>query len=692
MSRIHIRTMVLCLALAAAVFAAYSNHFQNQFHFDDSHTIVSNVYITKLSNIPQFFTNAAFFSMQPEGRTWRPIVSASLAIDYWLGRGLKPFYFHLSTFVWFLVQLVLMFFLFRRIMDAAEPHPANFWTALFATACFGLHPAMAETVNYVIQRGDLYNTLGVVASLLLFVAYPARRKSGLYLLPAVAAYLAKAPALIFPLILLAYVYLFEFGAGDPEASSRPGRLSAGLLALRATWLAFAVTAAAAILTAKMTASTYNPGAISASLYRITQPWVALHYFKSFFLPTELSADSDWTYVQPFSPQALAGYLFVAVLLAVAHYTSRKREWRPISFGILWFFLAILPTAMLPLADVTNDHRMFFPFVGLVLAVFWALRLALLRKPAWTRAAIAALVVVLALEAAATHQRNQVWRSEESLWRDVAEKSPRNGRGLMNYAAALLIRGDFTNGLPLLQRAAALNPLDFLPEMNLGVAYGGMKRDAEADQHFQRSIVLAPAFWEPHYYYGHWLESKGRLAEAQAELESAVQYNLLSFAARSLLMQVYEETGNNAALETLAQETLKLAGEDETARHFGMPTGQHPEQPVPPVQPAPPQSTTLTPAVAQAAAEDILRDATKDCRAEHYDDCLAKTRRVLELRPEYPEAYNVLAMAFIATGRGDDGIEALQHALRINPDYETAKKNLAWALEERKKVLAPTAKK
>ena len=682
--------MVLCLALAAAVLAAYANHFQNEFHFDDSHTIVSNIYIAKLRNIPRFFTNAALFSMQPEGRTWRPVLSTSLAIDYWLGNGLKPFYFHLSTFFWLLVQLVLMFFLFRRIMDAAAPDPSNIWTAFFATACYGLHPAGAETVNYVVQRADLYNTLGVVAGLLLFVAYPARRKSGLYLLPAVAAYLAKAPALIFPVILLAYVYLFEFGAGKPESPSRPGRLSAGLLSLRATWIAFAVTAAAAILTSKMTASTYSPGAVSASLYRITQPWVALHYFKSFFLPTGLSADSDWTYVQPFSPQALAGYLFVAVLLAVAHYTSRKRELRPISFGILWFFLALLPTAMFPLAEVANDHRMFFPFVGLVLAVFWALRLALLRKPAWTRAAIAALIVVLAVEAAGTHRRNQVWRSEESLWRDVVAKSPRNSRGLMNYAAVLMVRGDFTNGLPLLQRAAALSPLDFLPEMNLGVAYGGMKRDAEADRHFQRSIVLAPAFWEPHFYYGRWLESKGRLAEAKAELESALHYNQLSFAARSLLMQVYEETGNNTALEALAQDTLKVAGEDETARRFGVQPDQHPVQPVQsvPAQPSP----ALTPAGAKAASEDILKGATKDCRAGQYDDCLEKARRSLELRPEYPEAYNVLAMALIATGKGDDGIEALQHALRINPDYETAKKNLAWALEERRKALAPSAGK
>ena len=77
--------------------------------------------------------------------------------------------------VWFALQLVLMFLLFRRIMDLADPHPSNgnFWTALAAAACYGLHPANAETVNYIIQRADLYCTLGVVASLLWFAAKPA---------------------------------------------------------------------------------------------------------------------------------------------------------------------------------------------------------------------------------------------------------------------------------------------------------------------------------------------------------------------------------------------------------------------------------------------------------------------------------------------------------------------------------------
>src|SRR6185369_2730399 len=141
------------------------------FHFDDYHAITDNAFLTSLSNVPRFFGDAALSSTRPATATYRPVTVASFAIDYCLGHGFQPFWFHLSTFLWFAVQLVLMFFLFRRIflscgsMGLTDPSPWNEWTALAATACYGLHPANAETVNYIVQRADLYSTLGVVASL-----------------------------------------------------------------------------------------------------------------------------------------------------------------------------------------------------------------------------------------------------------------------------------------------------------------------------------------------------------------------------------------------------------------------------------------------------------------------------------------------------------------------------------------------
>jgi len=92
------------LILAGAFFLsmlvlAYSNHFDNGFYFDDIHTIVSNDYVTDISNVPEFFKDAATFSSLPANRAYRPMATTLNAFDYWLaGDELDPFYFHLDIF------------------------------------------------------------------------------------------------------------------------------------------------------------------------------------------------------------------------------------------------------------------------------------------------------------------------------------------------------------------------------------------------------------------------------------------------------------------------------------------------------------------------------------------------------------------------------------------------------------------
>src|SRR5439155_17529787 len=125
-----------------------------------------------LHNIGLFFTDTRTSSALPPNRVFRPLVTASLAVDYALAGGLNPTYFQASTFLWFVVQLVLMYVLFRRVCDLARPDPRNRWVALFAALLYGIHPAVAETVNYVIQRADVYSTLGIVGALALYASLP----------------------------------------------------------------------------------------------------------------------------------------------------------------------------------------------------------------------------------------------------------------------------------------------------------------------------------------------------------------------------------------------------------------------------------------------------------------------------------------------------------------------------------------
>ncbi len=144
------KTLTYLLLLIVAATITYSNHFNNDFHFDDSHTIQNNLFIQDIKNIPLFFKDGTTFSSLPQNQSYRPVVSASLAFDYWIGKGYDLFYFHLSSFILFLLQGVLMFFLIFKLFDSSYKNTWNFYIAAAATAWYMLHPVNAETINYII--------------------------------------------------------------------------------------------------------------------------------------------------------------------------------------------------------------------------------------------------------------------------------------------------------------------------------------------------------------------------------------------------------------------------------------------------------------------------------------------------------------------------------------------------------------
>src|ERR1043165_1947309 len=200
----NIKVFLLSIVLLLGILVTYSNHWHNDFHFDDAHTVQSNVYIQHLNNIPLFYKDPTTFSSMPSHCSYRPLVSTTLAIDYAMGKGLDPFWFHLDTFILFLLQGVLMFFMFLKMLDVVSNNTPNKYIALFATALYMLHPSLAETVNYIISRSDTLSTLFVVMSFVVYQYSAIARKYFLYLIPMLIGCLAKPTAIMFAPMLIVY--------------------------------------------------------------------------------------------------------------------------------------------------------------------------------------------------------------------------------------------------------------------------------------------------------------------------------------------------------------------------------------------------------------------------------------------------------------------------------------------------------
>lgn len=426
--------LTIALVMLAGLLATYWNHFDNSFHFDDFHTIKKNPYIRSLDNIPDFFTDyTRTQSTRPVVKTYRPLVTTANAISYSLGNRYKPFYFHLTIFIGFILQLILMFFLFKKILNLCFKYKWNSFIALFAVGLYAFHTANAETVNYIISRSDTYSTLFVVMGIGIWAWFPKHRKYGLYLIPALLGMLTKEQSAMFAPLLLFFILIVEqqMSINDIFRKNKQAILWKSVKKALPTLVIIFVITYIVVFTIRVP---HEPGYGHTALqYAITQPFVWLHYFISFIFPYKLSADPDMSVFRSATdPRMWAGFVFIVVYLWAIIKTSQKAEWRPVSFGLIWFGIALLPTSsFFPLGQVSNDHRMFFPFVGLTLSAASVFGLLLkryetfiLNSRKWKIIVIALPAIIIIAHAFGTNHRNEVWHSEKSLWKEAKKKTPK----------------------------------------------------------------------------------------------------------------------------------------------------------------------------------------------------------------------------------------------------------------------------
>ncbi|HTD99229.1 MAG TPA: tetratricopeptide repeat protein [Mucilaginibacter sp.] len=658
-----------------AVTAAYSNHFYNGFHFDDLHSIVENTAIRDLKNTPKFFTDGTTSSVLPQNQAYRPVVTTSLALDYKLGHGYNLFYFHLSTFILFLGQGLLMLLLFNKLLGLSSTNKNIGYVVLFAMAWYMLHPAIAETVNYIIARSDVQSTVAVLAGFALYLYSPFCRKTFIYLIPVAIGILAKPTAVMFAPLLFIYILLFEEKLSLFDIFKR-SNFKQLLNSILKSLPGFIICALFYLLVSKLTPKTWEAGGNSSMLYLITQPYVILHYFGTFFLPTGLSADSDWGVLTNIKDvRFFMGCLFILVMFGIAFYTSKSMLLRPISFGILWFFIALVPTSsIIPLAEVLNDHRMYFPFVGLVISVSWVIGLAVFKLTAGVKSlsvkqrALIVLPALVLLGACAygTHKRNIVWHSEENLWFNVTVKSPKNGRGLMNYGIIKVQDGKYAEAEMYLNKAAQLLPTYSFIYVNIGVLKEKMGDNINAESNYLQGIALGNNYPTHYFIYGQFLYHQARFIEAKVMLQQAIDLSSSYLEPRLILMRTHEILQEWDGLKELATSTLKIAPGNADAL-AALEDSQKKKS----------KAEVEAEKVALAPTAEKYLNLSLDYYQEgNYPQSIAAAGEAIKLKGNYADAYNNIGCAYNALNQFDKATEALTKALAIKPDYELAKNNLA----------------
>ncbi len=623
----------------------YWNHFENDFQFDDAHTIENNNAIRSLKNIPSFFVDAKTTSSVPANQVYRPGLTTLNAIDLWLGGEQYPIpkVFHRSIFICYVLLGVLLYFLFLKLFNESVEHKWNKYFALFGAAFFSMHAANAETVNYIIARSDSFSTLMIVLSLIIYLYKPSWRKKCIYLIPILIGFFVKEPTIMIAPLLLIYILLYVKTLPILKWFSING-IKEGVSAAFTLIPLFILAALLFMLSKSMISSTYTPGGASRYEYILSQPFVIVHYFNNFLIPLNLSADTDWMPIANiFDDRVLIGSLFIFSMVAIAMYCSTKKTLYPIAFGISWFFLALLPTSVVPLAEVLNDHRTFFPYIGLVIAVAWLVGLTAIRyqKSIEEKIQVKFLFFILPIllisgHAYGTHERNKVWHSGETLWLDVTQKSPNNGRGLMNYGLAKMSKGDYSTALNYFERALKILPNYSYLYVNMGVLKSAMGNQTDAEINFKQALFLNPENPEPYYFYAKWLYEQGRFREALDKTTAGLKVSPGHSGNKSLYANLTAIVANKGGSQLQISEQV---------------------------------------AKEKPNVNNCISLSLVYYQEQQYEKCIEAANEAIKINPNCVEAYNNICAAYNMLKMWDKAIDAGEKGLKVNPDYPLIKNNL-----------------
>jgi tetratricopeptide (TPR) repeat protein len=681
----------------------WSNHFEAVFQDNDFHVIVNNRAIQDLANIPHFFKNPRLYADQPELAEYRPLALVSLALDNWLARPVNPSVFDADAFLWFILDVFVFALLCVLI-------PAGGWRrALFVVALFAFHPVVGETLNYASRRGDLMGALGVLTGLVFWIVWPrllpakviefhgvpktgwdefrrvwSPRINGwyrsfveaplqLYLIPVALGLLADPGAAVFPLLLLAYILVFDRDPkyGKPWRRVLPSALVCGLY--WAAQLAFTWKYAAG----------YRLPALD---YWITQPWVVLRYLWIFLVPVNIAAVSDLrAFPHIWSPLALVGIAGLAGLVVFTRWLGKKEEWRTSAFGLWWFLIALLPSSLVPQRAAEADYRMFLPLMGLAIATVgagWLLyrRYAAAARSRFQAVAVCASVtaVLLAVLCWLTYTRTEVFKSQQAFWEDVVEVSPGSGRAFIEYGVVLRADGQVDRGYASLMHAVSLisasQPAagvqgDAPDELLLARAFDLFGKDQETVDHFHRALQANPNYAQAWSRYSHWLLLHDRIPEAVDAAQRALKISPWDTEAQHSLLEFYSRTFDWPDLKKQAETLLAFDPTDEDARRSlevaeaGFTSVRNAEET----------------AKNQPSVDDFLALSVQYYRVRRFDDAIAACKQALRINPELAEPWTNIAASYYALGKNNDAIGALREAIRLRPDLTIAKSNLDFLL-------------
>jgi len=529
-----------------AVFEVYWPAIHGPFLLDDTY-------------LPYMLPGAAQSSFGSWVKGMRPLLMLSYWLNFQQSGNQETFSYHLFNVFLHFFNGVFILLAVRKVLSWAgvDKWQSNV-LSIFSAGLFLLHPMQTESVSYVASRSETLSVFWVLAAYVVFVYRKSENLPVLRVLAILAlfaaAVLTKEHTAVLPALLLLTDYYWN-----------PGFSFSGI---RRDWKLYVPIAAGGVLALAFVWRVLRQGGsvgfglndLTWYQYFFTECRAIWKYIAMFLLPAGQNIDPDF----PISATILdhGALLGLLALLAVTVLAWIYRRRFPLaSYGWFTFLILLAPTSsIVPIRDPYFERRLYLPFIGLLFIAAEFLR----RWKTSRNVLIATLAVVLAAEAAATYQRNQLWGNAVDIWKDSVAKSPNKVRPQFQLAFQYFQAGRCTDAADGYQRAAQLEPPKFDLLVDWALAYDCAGKSEEAVAKLQQAAIIRKT---AHVYSQLGMEY-GKMAkypEALEALDTAVKLNPNFAMTYYYLGNIHSIQGNRAQAIEDYRRVLALDSTIQVAR-------------------------------------------------------------------------------------------------------------------------------
>jgi tetratricopeptide (TPR) repeat protein len=545
-------------ALALVCLAIYANSLSNGFVFDDYAVIVENKHIADLKgSLPAFLSND-YFRIAGGEDSYRPLATLSYFLIHSFA-GLNPFYYHLTSVLLHVLNVMLVFFLARSILDSR-------FGALGVGLLFACHPALTEAVDCIAFNEDLLAAFFFLLALNIYVARVGREFAlgwyALSLLLYFCGLLSKEMAISLPAIIYAYDLAFN-ADGEQRLTAR---YAAQIILQRwRVYSGYGLVGSFYLILRFIVITKAGDGeqVLYGTFFErlIYLPQHLFSFVKLAIFPHELKVAYVFDYPSNFLDIGnLAGLSVTSGLVVLSFFLFRHHKF--VFFGIWWFLISLFPVYnLVQIFSPFAERYLYIPVIGFCLTVtitLSSLFLGSLRKR--NKAGIATLLATLLVAGAytpATVARNRDWKDGLTLWTKSVKQTPDSGVARGSLGRGYLEQGMLEKAIAEFKAAVQLMPDHFKAFYNLGVIYDRKNDVEQALFHYKAAIRINPGFADAHFNLANLYQKNGFTGAAVEHYRTVIKLTPEDIEARNNLGVAYARQGKLDQAIAVWEGALKI---------------------------------------------------------------------------------------------------------------------------------------